>query len=62
MSVKHRVDSVKDLKKRKTLEELSAENEQLKIDKVTLAGQVTDLQLALCDVYEMMETNANSGA
>lgn len=61
MSVKHREDSIQALKSRKTLEELSAENEQLKKDKVSLAGQVTDLQVALCDVYEIIESTTTSG-
>lgn len=59
MSVKHREDSIQALKHKKTLEELFAENEQLKKDKENLATQVTDLQLALCDVYELIETNTN---
>ncbi|MDF1494063.1 hypothetical protein [Caproiciproducens sp. CPB-2] len=61
MSVMHREDSIKALKGRKTLEELSAENEQLQKDKESLATQVTDLQLALCEVYELVETTLSSG-
>ncbi len=60
MRVKHREDSIKELKRIKTLEELSAENEQLRKDKETLAGQVTDLEIALCDVYEMMDSTVNA--
>lgn len=61
MSIKHREDSIQALKNRKSLEELSAENEKLKKDKEVLAVQVTDLQLALCDVYELIETNTSGG-
>lgn len=56
MGVQHRVDSIQNIKKRKTLDELTAENEQLIKDKDDLISQVTDLQLALCDVYELLET------
>lgn len=61
MSVRHREDSIKALNDRKTLEELSAENEQLQKDKESLATQVTDLQLALCEVYELVESTVSSG-
>lgn len=47
MAVKWRKDSVKELQKRKTLEEIQKENELLSI-------QLTDTQLALCDVYEQL--------
>lgn len=56
MGVQHRVDSIQNIRKRKTLDELTAENEQLIKDKDDLISQVTDLQLALCDVYELLET------
>lgn len=56
MGVQHREDSIQNIKKRKTLDELTAENEQLTKDKDDLISQVTDLQLALCDVYELLET------
>lgn len=41
-----RQDSVKEKRKEKTRKQLQEENE-------ALAAQVTDLQLALCDVYEL---------
>ena len=41
--------------KPKSVEELTRENEQLREKNESLSGQVTDLQLALCDVYEMIE-------
>lgn len=56
MSVKHRVDSVQELKHKKTNEQLSQENKEMKIENQSLKIQVTDLQLALCDVYELVET------
>lgn len=53
----HRIreDSVAELRKQKTRAELQKENEQLQ-DKVdSLEGQLTDTQMALCDVYELLE-------
>lgn len=41
-----REDSVKEKQKQKTKAQLQAENE-------SLATQVTDLQMALCEVYEL---------
>lgn len=56
-----RVDSVKELKTKKTNEELTKENEKLKQQVADLEAQaeslsedLTNTQLALCDVYEMM--------
>lgn len=56
-----RVDSVKELKKKKTNEELTKENEALKqqvsdleAQSTALSEELTSTQLALCDVYEMM--------
>jgi len=56
-----RVDSVKELKKKKTNEELTKENEALKqqvsdleAQSAVLNEELTSTQLALCDVYEMM--------
>lgn len=56
-----RVDSVKELKTKKTNEELTRENEKLKQQVADLEAQaeslsedLTNTQLALCDVYEMM--------
>lgn len=41
-----REDSVKKKQQQKTMKQLQQENE-------ALAAQVTDLQMALCDVYEL---------
>ena len=49
-----RVDSVKELKSKKTNEELQKENEELKKQVATLSDELTSTQLALCDVYEML--------
>ena len=50
--VTRREDSIKELNKRKTNEQLSAENAALRKKVATLEGQLTDTQIALCDVYE----------
>lgn len=59
MSVKHRADSIKELSKKKTAEELAEENvqlkghvEQLEQENSNLSAQVTDTQLAIAEVYE----------
>lgn len=52
--VKRREDSIKELKKRKTNEQLAAENVALREKVATLEGQLTDTQMALCDVYEAL--------
>mgnify|MGYP001093516930 FL=1 len=44
-----REDSVKKKQQQKTMKQLQQENE-------ALAAQVTDLQMALCDVYELAAT------
>lgn len=49
-----RVDSVKELQKKKTPEQLAQENEELRGQVATLEGQLTDTQMALCDVYELL--------
>ncbi len=49
-----RVDSVKELQKKKTPAQLAEENEKLRGQVATLEGQLTDTQLALCDVYELL--------
>lgn len=49
-----RVDSVKDLHKKKTAEQLAMENEQLREKVSALENQLTDAQMALCDVYELL--------
>lgn len=55
MAVKRlRTDSIKELNGRKTNEQLDAENEQLRGKVASLEGQLTDTQVALCDVYELL--------
>lgn len=56
-----REDSIKALKLKKTNEQLAKENEELKKQVADLEAQseslsedLTNTQLALCDVYEMM--------
>ncbi len=56
MGVKRlRKDSVAELRKQKTRAQLQEENEQLQKKVETLEGQLTDTQMALCDVYELLE-------
>ena len=50
-----RKDSVKEKQKEKTRKQLQEENEQLRAKVESLEGQLTDTQMALCDVYELME-------
>lgn len=52
--VKRREDSIRELNKRKTNEQLAAENAALREKVATLEGQLTDTQIALCDVYEAL--------
>jgi len=49
-----REDSIAELRKQKTIKELQAENEQLKTEVNSLNTQLTDTQIALCDVYELL--------
>ena len=62
MAIHHKQTSIS--QKPKTPEELTAENKALgekvaalEAVKTSLEAQVTDLQLALCDVYEMAAMN-----
>lgn len=50
-----KTDSVAELKKRKTRQELQEENERLQVKVESLENQLTDTQMALCDVYELLE-------
>ena len=52
--VKRRVDSIKKLNERKTNEQLTRENEELRTKVAALEEQVDNTNLALCDVYEQM--------
>lgn len=55
MGVKRiRIDSIKELNKKKTNEQLAEENEQLTEQVTALADELTMTQLALCDVYESL--------
>lgn len=54
MGVKRRVDSIKELNKKKTNEQLAEENELLRERAAALESQLTDTQMALCDVYELL--------
>lgn len=55
MAIHHKQTSIS--QKPKTPEELTAENKALREKAEALEAQVTDLQLALCDVYEMAAMN-----
>lgn len=55
MAIQHKQTSISE--KPKTPEELTAENKALRAKAEALEAQVTDLQLALCDVYEMAALN-----
>ena len=59
MAVQHKETSI--AQKPKTPEELTAENKALKSTAAALEAQVTDLQLALCDVYEMAAMSGGTG-
>ena len=52
--VTRREDSIKEMNKRKTNEQLSRENAALREQVAGLEAQLTDTQLALCDVYELL--------
>ncbi len=55
MGVKRlREDSIKELNKRKSTAQLQKENEELRKQVASLETQLTDTQMALCDVFEMV--------
>lgn len=54
MGLQWRKDSVKELRKRKTNEELQKENEELRKKLESQGKQLDDTMLALCDVYELL--------
>ena len=54
MSVRWRKDSVAELRKKKSVEELQKENEALKKQLAAQAQQIDDTMLALCEVYELL--------
>lgn len=49
-----RIDSIKELNKKKTTAELQKENEELKSKVTKLESDLDDTNLALCDVYEQL--------
>lgn len=49
-----RVDSVADMRKKKTMAELQEENEALKNKVSSLESNLDNTQMALCDVYEQL--------
>ncbi len=49
-----RVDSVADMRKKKTMAELQEENEALKTKVSSLESNLDNTQMALCDVYEQL--------
>ena len=49
-----RIDSIKELNKKKTTAELQNENEELKNKVTKLESDLDDTNLALCDVYEQL--------
>lgn len=57
-----RVDSVAALRAQKGRAQLQAENEQLKQQVEALEWQLTDTQLALCDVFELCAALTEGGA
>lgn len=59
--VKKRKDSIKELNKRKTNEQLTLENAELRKQVEGLETQLTDTQMALCDVYELLEGGDSDG-
>ncbi len=52
--VTRREDSIKEMNKRKSNEQLTRENEELRAKVAALEEQVDNTNLALCDVYEQM--------
>lgn len=56
-----KVDSVAELRKKKTTAQLQKENEALQEKVTTLEDQLTETQLALCDVYEQVIAVTSTG-
>ena len=54
MGVTRRVDSIRELGRKKTNAQLAQENEVLRGKVASLESQLEDTQLALCDVYEAL--------
>lgn len=56
-----RVDSIKELNKKKTVAQLQQENEELKEKVTTLENDLDSTNLALCDVYEQLLAATGTG-
>lgn len=56
-----KVDSVAELRKKKTTAQLQKENEALQKKVTTLEDQLTETQLALCEVYEQVIAATSAG-
>lgn len=56
-----RIDSIKELNKKKTTAELQEENEELKSKVAKLESDLDDTNLALCDVYEQLLAATSTG-
>lgn len=56
-----RIDSIKELNKKKTTAELQKENEELKSKVTKLESDLDDTNLALCDVYEQLLAATSTG-
>ena len=56
-----RIDSIKELNKKKTTAELQKENEELKSKVTKLENDLDDTNLALCDVYEQLLAATSTG-
>ena len=56
-----RIDSIKELNKKKTTAELQKENEKLKSKVTKLESDLDDTNLALCDVYEQLLAATSTG-
>lgn len=56
-----RIDSIKELNKKKTTAELQKENEELKSKVAKLESDLDDTNLALCDVYEQLLAATSTG-
>lgn len=55
-----RKDSIRELNKKKSNEQLAQENEELRGKVAALEAQLEDTQMALCDVFEqVMEVMSN---
>lgn len=56
-----RIDSIAELKQKKTTAELQKENEELKTKVTQLENELDSTNLALCDVYEQLLAATSAG-